>query len=334
MIRLRPHHLLCTQGYSGKGYSTEFVQNMSAIVHSLRNVPGTRIRLVFGSDSLCAHCPHHTADDLCEAQEKVSRFDRKTVEYFDLHEGEYVYQDLIHAIDAQMTPAMLEDICRGCAWYPVSACKRISAENEMRHTERCASPPVTRKYVVTSHNLSCPVLDIPTNFHQDIDNHLEGGYSYLIINTLQVIIKTEVRSMKRFKLSNSEEILMDTLWRENRPLTTLQLAEKVTEARWNTNYIDKLLGQLVKKGMVQVSGLLQNGRYQSRQFVPCYTKDEFLANMLEEQGVNQALFARIAVALFKKPAKSNESEQEEKLIAELEKMVDQYEAALQNKEEK
>ena len=73
--------------------------------------------------------------------------------------------------------------------------------------------------------------------------------------------------MKRFKLSNSEEILMDTLWRENRPLTTLQLAEKVTEASWNTNYIDKLLGQLVKKGMVQVSGLLQNGRYQSRQFV-------------------------------------------------------------------
>lgn len=49
-------------------------------------------------------------------------------------------------------------------------------------------PPVTRKYVVTSHNLPCPVLDIPTNFHQDIDNHLKGGYSYLIINTLQVII--------------------------------------------------------------------------------------------------------------------------------------------------
>ena len=25
---------------------------------------------------------------------------------------------------AEMTPAMLEDICRGCAWYPVSACKK------------------------------------------------------------------------------------------------------------------------------------------------------------------------------------------------------------------
>ena len=141
MIRLRPHHLLCTQGYSGKGYSTEFVQNMSAIVHSLRNVPGTRIRLVFGSDSLCAHCPHHTADDLCEAQEKVSRFDRKTVEYFGLHEGEYVYQDLIRAIDAQMTPAMLEDICRGCAWDPVSACKKnICGKLNEAHRKVCLSP--------------------------------------------------------------------------------------------------------------------------------------------------------------------------------------------------
>ena len=95
--------------------------------------PGEKIRLTFGPDSLCACCPHNT--DGLWTQEKVSRFDRKTVEYFGLHEGEYVYQDLIRAIDAQMTPAMLEDICRGCAWYPVSACKRISAANEMRHTE-------------------------------------------------------------------------------------------------------------------------------------------------------------------------------------------------------
>ena len=34
-----------------------------------------------------------------------------------------------------------------------------------------------------------------------------------MINTFKVIIKTEAKPMKRFKLSNSEEILMDTLWR-------------------------------------------------------------------------------------------------------------------------
>ena len=51
-----------------------------------------------------------------------------------------------------------------------------------------------------------------------------------------------------------------------------------------------------------------------------------LQNMLEEQGVNNALFARIAVALFKKDGKQRTPEQGRKLIAELEKMVDEYES--------
>ena len=38
-IVLRPHHLLCTQGYSGHGYSEAFVEHMNDIVHQLREVP-------------------------------------------------------------------------------------------------------------------------------------------------------------------------------------------------------------------------------------------------------------------------------------------------------
>lgn len=41
MIKLRPHHLLCTQGYSGKGYSREFVENMTEIVKSIKNKKST-----------------------------------------------------------------------------------------------------------------------------------------------------------------------------------------------------------------------------------------------------------------------------------------------------
>ena len=32
-IVLRPHHLLCTQGYSGKGYDNDFVAHMTDVVH-------------------------------------------------------------------------------------------------------------------------------------------------------------------------------------------------------------------------------------------------------------------------------------------------------------
>ena len=53
--------------------------------------------------------------------------------------------------------------------------------------------------------------------------------------------------------------------------------------------------------------------------------------MLEEQGVNNSLFARIAVTLFKKDKKQRTPEQDEKLIAELEKMVDEYEAQIEEK---
>ena len=42
-IVLRPHHLLCTQGYSGHGYSEAFVEHMNDVVHQLREVPGTKI---------------------------------------------------------------------------------------------------------------------------------------------------------------------------------------------------------------------------------------------------------------------------------------------------
>jgi len=141
-----------------------------------------------------------------------------------------------------------------------------------------------------------------------------------------------MKLMKKFKLSNSEDILLNVLWRENTPLTVAQLSEKITEAHWNGNYIDKLLKQLAKKGMVKVGGIVRNGQYQSRQFVPCYTKDEFLANMLEEQGVDNASLARIAVALFKKSPSKNTTEQNKELIAELEKMVEQYESEIERTE--
>mgnify|MGYP002131808715 CR=1 FL=1 len=49
-IVLRPHHLLCTQGYSGHGYSEAFVEHMNDVVHQLREVPGTKIQLTFSTE--------------------------------------------------------------------------------------------------------------------------------------------------------------------------------------------------------------------------------------------------------------------------------------------
>ena len=129
-IVLRPHHLLCTQGYSGHGYSEAFVEHMNDVVHQLREVPGTKIQLTFSTDTLCSCCPNKLGTDLCDTQEKVKRYDRKTVEYFGLEEKEYDYQALIREIDAKATPEMLADICRDCCWFPISACRKNICGNK------------------------------------------------------------------------------------------------------------------------------------------------------------------------------------------------------------
>ena len=124
MINLRPHHLLCTQGYSGKGYSDGFVLNMNEVVNKLRNEYGTKIMLTFSTDSLCQCCPINKGENICATQEKVKNFDDKTVTYFALEEKEYVYKEIVNEIKSKITPQMLEDICTGCCWYNISACKK------------------------------------------------------------------------------------------------------------------------------------------------------------------------------------------------------------------
>ena len=44
---------------------------------------------------------------------------------FNIEEKTYIYQDITQKIRERMTPGLLDAICRGCEWYPVSACKRV-----------------------------------------------------------------------------------------------------------------------------------------------------------------------------------------------------------------
>jgi len=123
-MKLRPHHLLCTQGYSGRGYSPEFVENMNAITGILRKDSAAVVSIVFSTDDICKHCPKKLGENICERNNKVQRIDRKVVDYFGIEEKEYVYREITANISAGMTPAMMDDICGECNWYPVSACKK------------------------------------------------------------------------------------------------------------------------------------------------------------------------------------------------------------------
>jgi len=133
-MRLRPHHLLCTQGYSGKGYNEAFVKNMNSIVEKLRGDQPVEIELVFNTDDLCLHCLHKLGEDLCDTNEQVKRFDQKVIQYFDLKEGKYIYGELVGKIAQEMTEEKMRDICSDCSWFPISSCKKNVLSRETDHS--------------------------------------------------------------------------------------------------------------------------------------------------------------------------------------------------------
>lgn len=134
--------------------------------------------------------------------------------------------------------------------------------------------------------------------------------------------------MRSHTLSNTEEQLMNIFWKAKTPLTSAQLGRLASDTNWSSNYILKMLQSLQKKGFVTVCGMVQEGSHYSRQFVPCFDKEQYISDLLENQGVTTASFAKIAVAFVKKAAKKKEhvSEQDIALVQELEKMIEQYES--------
>ena len=85
-MKLRPHHLMCTQSYSGKGYNENFVKAMDKITNEHRNNKDCLVDIVFSTDDICISCPNMIDINLCKTNEKVNNIDTKVIKYFNLKE--------------------------------------------------------------------------------------------------------------------------------------------------------------------------------------------------------------------------------------------------------
>jgi hypothetical protein len=125
-VRIRAHNLLCIQGFVGKGYSPEFVDNMKAIVGGLRGT--TEVTVLDAPDSLCAACPNLKAGGCTlhgEGTEKgIVTQDRDVLARLGLSAGETVtWGEILKRIRASVAPDDLDDICGTCPWLPLGHCK-------------------------------------------------------------------------------------------------------------------------------------------------------------------------------------------------------------------
>lgn len=126
-------------------------------------------------------------------------------------------------------------------------------------------------------------------------------------------------------LTGSEEELMELFWKRKEALTSVEILKIDENHSWNNSYLHIMLRSLMKKGMIEVCGIVQYGTQYARQFVPLMTKEEYVAKIVMSKGLDKGSVAKVAVAMVKEV---NENKIE--LIEELEKII----GKLRDKDEK
>ena len=118
-LNLRPHHLLCTRAFKGKGYSPVFVENMQHIINRLK--AGCDITLVTGVDTICAPCPERIGNH-CRSESKVTGFDEAVLSQLGLERKTYAYTEVDRILESRLIEPVYECICRGCEWKQTGIC--------------------------------------------------------------------------------------------------------------------------------------------------------------------------------------------------------------------
>lgn len=113
--KIRAHHILCFSFFKGKGYSKEFVENMTQIKSKLERNP--LVCIIGKTDIICETCPNNVAG-ICKDKEKVAEYDRQVFLRCNISEGEIMpfldFENLArHNI---LLLGKRKEICGNCQW--------------------------------------------------------------------------------------------------------------------------------------------------------------------------------------------------------------------------
>lgn len=125
MLKIRAHHLLCTENFVGEGYSDDFSKNMAKVIGQLKENP--KVKLLADLDDICGPCPENLGTR-CENDDLVKSYDKKVLEVLNLSEGEiYSWDDIRKlACDIIFARNRREEICGECQWNEL--CKEVEAK--------------------------------------------------------------------------------------------------------------------------------------------------------------------------------------------------------------
>ncbi len=121
IAKLRGHHLICLQFFSGKGYNREFVDNLKSV---LENAGKKGVEIISGADDICMSCPHLrngkcSSDE--QSDEEIAGMDRSALELLGKTAGMNTGWNSIREKIPAIFPLWHERYCKRCVW--ANACE-------------------------------------------------------------------------------------------------------------------------------------------------------------------------------------------------------------------
>lgn len=102
---------------------------------------------------------------------------------------------------------------------------------------------------------------------------------------------------KSYRFTAKEEELMNLLWEQDRPMTSVEILEISGIHSWSDNYLPIMLKSLLKKEAIEVCGYTQCGTQYARQFRAALSKEEYIARLAVRRGLDKNSVAKVALAM-------------------------------------
>ncbi len=126
----------------------------------------------------------------------------------------------------------------------------------------------------------------------------------------------------KFDLSDKEEQILETMWKEGRPLTRSEIINLTENRRWKESSIHVFLNRLLNKGAIRVYDIVKTSTNFGRTYEPTFSVEEYDMARLKDSFENvdpESSTISNFLSFIVKSKKINE-----KNIKELEDIIEEY----------
>lgn len=130
-------------------------------------------------------------------------------------------------------------------------------------------------------------------------------------------------------LSEKEELLLQYIWSQDKPLTSVEMFHYFETNGWNENNVFRTINSLLEKKLLNICGMELYTKQYARTFLPTLSQEEYIIRYLSERGLKRKSIAKIVLALAKEDEKKEINNDE--LISQLETIVKELRTEKENR---